>query len=321
MYRCLVNTAFFFLLTLMIIPVTVDANDSPAAIRAPMAARSLLLGGALAGDRMLLVGERGHVLISRDQGDSWTQAEMVPTRTTLTAVYFVDEQQGLAIGHQAVILRTRDGGQNWQEVFSAPELDQPLFDIWFSDAQHGFAVGAYGYFLETVDGGETWEERRISEDDWHLNQIARMDDDSLFIAAEAGTLYRSVDGGQNWSSLVTPYRGSFHGLVSLGGESLVAFGLRGHLFRSDDVGETWYELDSGVTTLLTGGTLIDDGRLVLCGVAGTVLVGNQDSSEFLPMELPDRRSLAGILFSNGSLIAYGEGGVLKLPLSDVDVNN
>ena len=62
---------------------------------APLAPRSLLLDAVKAGDRIVVVGERGHVLLSDDQGASWRQAK-VPTRATLTAVYFVDAQNGWA---------------------------------------------------------------------------------------------------------------------------------------------------------------------------------------------------------------------------------
>lgn len=262
-----------------------------------------------------MVGERGHIMLSDDKGHTWTQAESVPTRETLTAAYFADEKRGWAVGHQAVILRTSDGGQTWQKIFSAPELNQPLLDIWFRDDRHGIAIGAYGYFLETSDAGDTWNSRYISEDDWHLNSIDRMDNGKLFIAAESGKVYRSEDDGKTWESLTTPYQGSFHGLIPVGGNSLIIFGLRGHIFRTDDAGDSWHEIDSGVKTLLTGGTLVSDNRLALCGVAGIVLLSDKNMSEFTAIKLQDRRSLAGILGGDESLVVYGEAGSLALPLN------
>ncbi|MCP4657928.1 MAG: hypothetical protein GY856_21175, partial [bacterium] len=87
------------------------AAEEPAepehSVPAPLAWRSLLLDGVAVGGLMVAVGERGHVLLSTDQGTKWHQAE-VPTRATLTGVYFHDERNGWAVGHDAVILRTRD---------------------------------------------------------------------------------------------------------------------------------------------------------------------------------------------------------------------
>ena len=72
---------------------------------------------------------------------SWTQAK-VPTRALLTGVYLHDSQLGWAVGHDEVVLRTRDGGATWERVHYAPENERPLLDVWFADAEHGLAASA-----------------------------------------------------------------------------------------------------------------------------------------------------------------------------------
>ena len=104
------------------------------AVEAPLAIESLLLDGAAAGSRLVVVGERGHILVSTDGGASWKQAR-VPTRALLTAVHLHDEHTGWAVGHDAVILRTGDGGATWEIVHHAPEEERPLLDVWFRDAR------------------------------------------------------------------------------------------------------------------------------------------------------------------------------------------
>jgi photosystem II stability/assembly factor-like uncharacterized protein len=125
---------------------------------APLATQSLMLDAVLAGQRMVAVGERGHVLLSDDRGTSWRQAR-VPTRATLTAVYFIDAETGWAVGHDEVIIRSADGGETWALLHSAPQKEQPLLDVWFKDAQTGFAFGAYGTILASNDGGASWVPR------------------------------------------------------------------------------------------------------------------------------------------------------------------
>ena len=107
------------------------------------------------GSQLIAVGERGHILVSTDAGRSWQQRP-TPTRATLTSVFFADAQHGWAAGHDAVILRTTDGGATWQKVHEDLESG-PILDLWFRDADTGYAIGAYGLFLATVDGGTTWE--------------------------------------------------------------------------------------------------------------------------------------------------------------------
>ena len=94
------------------------------AVEAPLAIESLLLDGAAAGSRLVVVGERGHILVSTDGGASWKQAR-VPTRALLTAVHLHDERTGWAVGHDAVILRTGDGGATWEMVHHAPGRGAP----------------------------------------------------------------------------------------------------------------------------------------------------------------------------------------------------
>src|SRR6185295_6805846 len=88
-----------------------DPANKPAE-HEPFAATSLLLDLARAGSRLVAVGERGHVMLSDDEGATWRQAKSVPTRDMLTAVFFADGEYGWAVGHDETILNTVDGGRS-----------------------------------------------------------------------------------------------------------------------------------------------------------------------------------------------------------------
>ncbi|HEY5719786.1 MAG TPA: hypothetical protein VIW02_05345, partial [Gammaproteobacteria bacterium] len=68
-----------------------DVAPSEYAEPMPLASRSLLLDADRAGERIVAVGERGHLLVSGDEGQSWSQRR-VPTVAMLTAVHFHDER-------------------------------------------------------------------------------------------------------------------------------------------------------------------------------------------------------------------------------------
>jgi photosystem II stability/assembly factor-like uncharacterized protein len=292
-----------------------DGGDQ--ALIEPMASRSLLLDVTTVGGTLVAVGERGHILLSGDAGASWRQVP-APTSSTLTAVAFASEQVGFAVGHDAVILRTRDGGNSWQRVHWAPEDERPLLDVSFADEKSGFAVGAYGCFLETADGGDTWTDRRIAEEDVHLNQIARASSGTLYIAAESGKVFRSADHGASWEALPSPYEGSFFGSLPLAGDSLLLYGLRGHLFRSDDGGATWRAIATGTTEMLTAGLDLGAGRLLLCGLGGVVLESADGGQTFALRQRPDRLGNAGAArAANGTVVLVGEQGVRLLAASEL----
>ncbi len=314
-----------------LLPVNVLADDT--SIVAKLASRSMLLDGISKDGVMAVVGERGHILISSD-GKNWQQI-IVPTRTTLTGVYFHDKQNGWAVGHDAVILQTTDGGKHWQKAYYDPEGETPLFDVWFKDEKHGLAIGAYGLYLISDDGGASWnvseinigtdksitssvEEENNAEDDGdfldsydvHLNSIALSDNGKLYIAAEAGKIYRSDDSGVSWIPLTSPYIGSFFGVLPLAGDTVLAFGLRGHLFRSEDAGANWQEIKTPTQEMLTNGIKKKGGEIYITGLGGTILKSADDGKSFALMEQGHRDGFTAILQSTDEkMFTVGEKGV------------
>ncbi|HCN47135.1 MAG TPA: hypothetical protein DIT18_16985 [Pseudomonas sp.] len=279
--------------------------------------KGLLLDVTKAGARLVMVGERGHILFSDDQGKTWTQAK-VPSRQLLTAVTFVDDKHGWAVGHDAQILASNDGGATWSKQFEDLSREAPLLDVWFENTEHGLAIGAYGAMLETTDGGKHWQDvsdRLDNPDGLHLNGIARVKDAGLFVVGEQGTLYRSSDGGQTWTNVDSPYEGSFFGVIGTAqANTLLAYGLRGNLYRSSDFGDTWQQVSlqaarGPLEFGLASATLLDDGSLVLVGNGGSVLRSSDDGVTFNVFNRADRLALAGASgLSDGNLILVGQGG-------------
>ena len=129
-----------------------------------LAPKSLLVAAADLGGRIVAVGQFGHVVLSDDDGATWRQAESVPTQALLTAVYLADDQVGYAVGHDAVIIKTEDGGETWELKYDDAEAEMPLFSVRFADANNGVAVGAFSTALSTSDGGETWNLQSVIPD-------------------------------------------------------------------------------------------------------------------------------------------------------------
>jgi len=299
-------------------PATLEPELPPSewAVIARLAPESLLLGVARGGDRLVAVGERGHVLVSSDDGASWVQ-QKVPTRALLTGVYMQDGRLGWAVGHDAVVLRTRDGGLSWQRVHYAPEDERPLLDVWFADAERGLATSAYGELLATRDGGDSWERRSIRDgEDFHLNQLAAAADGTLYVAAEAGHLYRSDDGGTTWVPLPSPYPGSFFGVLPLVEGPVLAFGLRGRLYASEDRGLKWTRIETDSEATLLTALEIGRGLFVVAGMEGTLVWGDGKGGPVRTEQRPDRRAIVALARgAAGGLLLVGEGGVghMELP--------
>lgn len=287
-------------------------------VESAKASRSLLIDAAHAGPRLVVVGDRGHILFSDDQGKTWSQAR-VPTRQLLTAVFFLDDKRGWAVGHDAQILATTDGGATWNKQFEDLAREAPLLDVRFIDALHGFAVGAYGALLETTDGGQHWQdvgERLDNPEQMHLNAITQVEDAGLFIVGEQGSMFRSSDDGLTWTPVQSPYEGSLFGVIGTAQpRTLLAFGLRGNLLRSTDFGDSWHAIDvqtprGPLEFGLANAALLGDGSLVVVGNGGSVLRSRDDGQTFSLYNRADRLALAGVSgLSNDRLLLVGQGGV------------
>lgn len=291
------------------------ASPSESAETARLAAQSLLLDIAPAGASLVAVGDHGHVVISADNGKTWTQS-LTPTRALLTAVAFPDAQHGWAVGHDGVILATTDSGQTWRRQDSGTDLETIYLDVLFLDAQHGFAVGAYGKFMVTTDAGKTWTATKPTEEDIHFNRISRDSAGWLYLAGEAGTLLISRDGGTKWSRCEVPYEGSLYGVIPIDRSRLITYGLRGNIFVSTDSGATW-ELEAGsVKVLIMGGTVAKDGTVILAGIGGNFFIGRDGEFKFTAWK-PEGfgTSVADLtLAADGALVVVGEAGATRLVL-------
>ncbi|WP_095146494.1 MULTISPECIES: YCF48-related protein [unclassified Pseudomonas] len=326
----------------------VDVLDQPAQLSA-LAVSSPLLAAARAGERLVVVGQRGHILYSDDSGHQWQQVN-VPVSADLNAVSFPTAEQGWAVGSDGVVLHSSDAGQTWNKQLDGREIgallvkhygalaqaepnneqwalrveegqrlieegaDKPLLDVWFANDQVGYVVGVFNLILRTEDGGKHWtpfQDRIDNPQGFHLNAIASTGD-ALYIAGEQGLLLKWDDAQQRFLAVHSPYQGSFFGVVGKPGEVL-AYGLRGHVFRSTDGGASWSPLSTGLQVNITAATLDANGRYELFTQAGHRLVSLKDGSGLQLQAQQNQSPVAGAtLTADGALVLVGSRGARAL---------
>ncbi|MBB1267936.1 YCF48-related protein [Shewanella sp. SR44-3] len=271
----------------------VNAQLDPLTVQIqPLAQSSLLLDLANVGDKLIAVGQKGHVLV---YDNTWTQVP-TPVLSQLTKVFFLDAKLGWAVGHDASIIHTQDGGLTWQLQMQSSEIEKPFLDIRFFNANEGIAIGAYGLFYRSLDGGKTWEpefhQELLFEEDVsyladlkaedealylseraallpHFNRIIRLDDSRLLLVGELGLVAESSDNGLSFTRTDFDYDGSMFNAIQVG-EQIYVMGLRGHVFKTDLSLSDWQQVELPVKSSING-ALVHQGELYIVGNAGVVL--------------------------------------------------
>lgn len=328
----------------------IDVLDLPSRVSA-LAINSPLSGVARAGERVIAVGQRGHILFSDDAGKHWQQAA-VPVSADLTAVNFPTTTQGWAVGNDGVVLHSSDAGATWQKQLDGRQIgdvlvkhytalasaepgneqwplrvaegqrlieqgaDKPLLDAWFANDKVGYVVGVFNLILRTEDGGQSWtpfQDRTDNPRGFHLNAIASTGD-ALYIAGEQGLLLKWDDNTQRFAAVPTPYQGSFFGVLGKPGEVLV-YGLRGTVLRSTDGGHDWTALDTGLHTSITAGLIDARGNYGLFTQGGQMLVSRGTGAQLRLLRQPVPTPVAGATQSAaGALVVAGSRGAQTLAL-------
>jgi len=102
----------------------------------------------------------GTILHTTDSGNHWTRqgsVGMIPD-AVLNSVSAIDENNAWIAGEQGVILRTRDGGQTWEQQSLPPDAPSgaQVYGIKAIDGNTAWAVGYPDLLLQTTDG-HTWK--------------------------------------------------------------------------------------------------------------------------------------------------------------------
>jgi photosystem II stability/assembly factor-like uncharacterized protein len=323
-----------------------DVMTTPAG-KSPLASKGLLNGLALAGKRIVAVGQRGHIVYSDDQGASWQQAN-VPVSSDLVAVSFPTPEQGWAVGHDGIVLHTTDAGAHWATQLdgrrigplmmeqlraqaakgalgsaedtsklldeagriAAQGAENPFLDVSFADARHGFIVGAFNLIFQTSDGGQSWTswfERTENPERLHLYSVHGLGQD-IYITGEQGLVLKLDREAGRFRALGTPYKGTYFGVVGTG-TAVIVYGLRGHAYRSTDSGAHWTPIDTGIQEGITGAATFGSEGLALVSQAGSVLLSRDGGLHFAPYRLAKPSPAAAVAVTGDAIVTAGALGV------------
>ncbi|MDX1571180.1 MAG: hypothetical protein R3200_11890 [Xanthomonadales bacterium] len=303
------------LMGMLLAPVVLaqPADDSALlpAEKMPLADESLLLDVVNTLQRAVAVGERGHILLSEDR-QQWRQAESVPTRSTLTAVATFGDDLW-AVGHDAVILHSADGGLTWDRQFANPNQDpgddpNPLLDVFFINESRGFAIGAYGRIFITQDGGQSWRQEFIG--DLIASGDAEDDDyesDEYFEEGEALTPEDMEAALEDVEDEYYDYH--LNGMAQLSDGRLFIAAEAGYGYYSDDQGESWSRIEFPYSGSLFGVLTTAEDTLLAFGLRGHVFESTDGGETWQEIRTGSQSSImGGTVTEDGRIALVGANG-------------
>lgn len=255
------------LLMSLLVVQTADASfdflEIPA-YTSERAAQGMLLDVITVGERLVAVGERGHIVYSDDVGKSWVQAT-VPVYVTMTAVHFPSAQKGWAVGHDGVILHSDDGGATWRKQLDGYAINEKSLTL----AQKN--VGQARQILQDVNNSEEAESQdwrnmaaeALDEAEFKLDSAKEdsevgpakplldvwfKNEQEGFAIGAYGIFLHTENAGESWElwSARLNNADDFHlnAISASSNGSVLIAGESGALFRSQDGGQTWDRLES-----------------------------------------------------------------------------
>ena len=97
-------------------------------------------------------------------------------------------QTGWVVGDKDMILKTTNGGADWQTLTSHSQILQAekqkfgqLSPVYFLDANNGWAIGTGGLIMKTTDGGLSWT-KKTSKFNKPLYSVYSIDNNTVLAA-------------------------------------------------------------------------------------------------------------------------------------------
>lgn len=237
-------------------------------------------------------------------GQQWTTLNS-GTLEWLRGVYFFNEDTGLVVGYGGTILRTIDGGVNWDTIPSGTSED--FLSITFHN-QTGLITGNGGTILKSTNGGLSWTDKSSANTIWHQAQL--LNEHTAYIVGESSTVLKTIDGGDNWIFLTS---GTGNGRVSLFFNDVntgfvVGIGDDDAIMKTTDGGNNWNFIHDNTFNEFSSVLFKDFNNGFVCSsTEGTIKRTANAGSSWQTVNSNTTKGLYSIKFPS-STIGYIAGG-------------
>lgn len=194
--------------------------------------------------RVLAAGIYGKILEVKDNGD--IRAIETGTKANLQDIAAWDEKHLIAIGNDATVITSSNGGTTWTaaEVVPRTDIADKLRRIRIWGQGYAVITGEMGAVLKTNDYGLTWN-RLIEEEDLSINDVHRFSNGDLLVVGEFGRVKRLPAGAGEVEEVFVETENSLMAVSFRDDDNGVIVGLDGMVLVTSDGGHNWQQHDVG----------------------------------------------------------------------------
>jgi photosystem II stability/assembly factor-like uncharacterized protein len=246
------------------------------------------------------IAERSRIWISTNGGINWSiQLNTSSTLGNYKSIYFKDTNVGWATSDVGTVIKSTNGGSNWNSVIEPPY--GTIFSIWFFDKNKGWAVGNYsddGFVCKTNDGGFHWTSHTRYYNKY-LNAISFINANTGFVAATNGCILKTVNGGQNWDSL-TIGNYSYNSIDFINLSSGWICGSSGQILKTTNAGSAWLNQISGTNYNLNAVQFVNETTGYIAGDSGKIFKTTNKGVNWIISQPISNYSYNNLCFFNNS---------------------
>jgi photosystem II stability/assembly factor-like uncharacterized protein len=238
----------------------------------------------------------------------------------LNSIFFTNANTGFIAG-LGIILKTTDGGENWQQVYEDTTQSFDLESVAFADANTGVAVGyssvsgIEGLIMRSTDGGENWTPQPVSAN-FALNDIDFVNDTLGFTVGNSGLILKTTNAGETWVPLASGVTMNLNGVSMVDAQTAYATGYSGAsnsgVLKTTNGGNSWM-LSPPERVIGVSFTSPDTGYVGWTDPAETAIYRTTDGGANWDYRLVDSGSIFQSIFftatDTGYVAGYHSGGV------------
>lgn len=267
-----------------------------------------------------ITGSNGAFLTTVDGGKIWTKQKNF-TGDAIRQVYFTDEQTGwllcernaFALGAMSpsYLLKTTDGGVNWERVEFTNNQRKRITKILFAKNGIGLAIGEGGAFFTMADDKKSWT--RLPSPVRYLMFDGVFTDSSHGAIVGAGSsILFTEDAGATWNkaSVFGAADTKLNSVFFVNPKNGWTVGTDGKIYQTFNGGKIWREQKSNVAKDLTDVFFINTAEGWAVGDEGTILYTTTAGNIWTTVDSKDKHKLEKVLFVGKKGWAVGFGGTI-----------